>query len=106
MRLRQALTLVGLSQKQLGIQAGMDPSVASVRVNQYVKGKHEPSFVIEARLAGVLHLPVAFFYSPEDDLAALIATYPRLSVRTRKALAKLIKPALAGKSVKAGARRR
>ena len=91
MRLRQALALEGLSQKQLGIRAGMDPSVASVRVNQYVTGKHEPSFVIVARLAAVLGLPVAFFYSPEDDLAALIAVYPKLSGRTRQGLKKVVK---------------
>ena len=41
-RLKEARTGIGLSQKQLGIQAGLDPSVASPRMNQYEKGSHLP----------------------------------------------------------------
>ncbi|MFA4578750.1 XRE family transcriptional regulator, partial [Xanthomonas perforans] len=34
-RLQQARLHTGLSQKELGIRAGLDPYVASPRVNQY-----------------------------------------------------------------------
>lgn len=89
-RLRQGLKLRELSQKQLGIHAGMDPSVASVRINQYATGRHEPSFVIVSRLALVLDLPVAFFYCPEDDLATLIAAFPGFPPKTRRKLKALV----------------
>ena len=37
-RLKQARVLAGLSQKQLGIKAGIDEFSASPRINQYERG--------------------------------------------------------------------
>jgi transcriptional regulator with XRE-family HTH domain len=74
-RLKQIRILRGLSQKQLGINAGIDPSVASPRMNQYEKGVHSPDFSTVRHLARVLNVPTAYFYCEEDDLAELIQNF-------------------------------
>ena len=53
-RLREAQTRAGLSQKQLGIKAGIDEFSASPRINQYERGKHTPDYSTVERLAKVL----------------------------------------------------
>ena len=74
----------GLSQKVLGIRAGIDEFSASPRINQYERGRHTPNYATIAKLAGVLTLPVPFFYAQDDDLADLIRLVGRLSKRERK----------------------
>lgn len=76
-RLRQAREAAGLSQKILGIQAGLDEFVASTRVNRYETGVHQPDLQTLKRLAKVLGLPVAYFYAEDDGLARLIEDYQR-----------------------------
>lgn len=82
-RLKQARLSAGLSQKELGVRAGIDPSVASQRVNQYERQRHQPAFEIVRRLAQVLKLPPAYFYTADEQLAELIAIYGRLSAGER-----------------------
>lgn len=74
-RLKEARMQLGLSQKQVGILSGMDPSVASARVNQYERGKHVPHYVIVNRMAKVLKVPAAYFYADDDALAAHILRF-------------------------------
>jgi transcriptional regulator with XRE-family HTH domain len=74
-RLKQARGLRGISQKQLGIQAGIDPFVASARMNQYERGVHSPDFGTVQAIAKVLNVPTAFLYCEEDELAELILTW-------------------------------
>lgn len=74
-RLKEIRTLRGLSQKQLGIEAGIDPSVASPRMNQYERGVHAPDFGTVRHFARVLKVPTAFFYCEEDELATAIRNY-------------------------------
>lgn len=81
-RLKEARTRLGLSQKQVGVLAGMDPSVASARMNQYERGKHVPHFVIVARMAKVLRVPAAYFYADDDALAAHILRFRTIRRRT------------------------
>jgi transcriptional regulator with XRE-family HTH domain len=71
-RLREAREAIGISQKQLGIQAGIDQFVASARINQYERGKHVPDLHTASRLAAELRVPVSFLYEPNDDLAELL----------------------------------
>jgi len=71
-RLRAAREARGVSQKQLGILAGIDQFVASARINQYERGKHVPDVQTAQRLAAELSVPVSCFYEPDDDLAELI----------------------------------
>ncbi|MBK0078149.1 helix-turn-helix transcriptional regulator [Kosakonia sp. S58] len=74
-RLKTARLKAGLSQQKLGILAGIDEATASARMNQYEKGIHTPDFALACRLAGVLHVPVCYFYTVEEDLAAYIQSY-------------------------------
>jgi transcriptional regulator with XRE-family HTH domain len=74
-RLKEARERVGLSQRELGIRAGMDPGSASARVNQYERGRHTPDFGTLAAIGHVLNVPVAYFYAVEDGLALWIIRY-------------------------------
>lgn len=74
-RLKEARLASKLSQKELGIAAGIDRFSASPRVNQYETGKHTPDFLTLKKLAEVLSVPTAFFYAEEDELAELIKSF-------------------------------
>jgi transcriptional regulator with XRE-family HTH domain len=88
-RLLQARTAVGLSQRQLGIRAGLEPSVASPRVNQYEQGKHEPRPAAAKSLADALGIPPAFLYTEDELLAKLLLRWGDLSLARKKQLLKL-----------------
>ncbi len=74
-RLKEARKAKGLSQKELGILAGMDTFSASARMNQYEKGVHAPDFKTVKALAKVLSVPTAFLFCEEDALAEEIIGY-------------------------------
>lgn len=76
-RLKQARVAAGLSQKNLGIEAGIDQFVASTRINRYELGVHKPDLLTARNLANVLGVPVAFFYADEDEIADLIYRYSK-----------------------------
>ena len=82
-RLKQARLASGLSQKRLGIAAGIDEFVASTRINRYEKGVHEPGTEIVQKLAEVLRVPLAYFYAEDDDLAELMLVFLSLSHHQR-----------------------
>lgn len=82
-RLKQARLASGLSQKRLGIAAGIDEFVASTRINRYEKGVHEPGTEIVQKLAEVLRVPLAYFYAEDDDLAELMLAFLSLSKQER-----------------------
>jgi len=71
-REKNARTEAGLSQKTLGIMAGIDQFSASARMNQYETEKHVPDFGTIKRIAKVLNIPTAYFYCEEDELAKAI----------------------------------
>ncbi|WP_038909283.1 helix-turn-helix domain-containing protein [Dickeya oryzae] len=74
-RLKQARLAKGLSQKKLGIAAGIDEFVASTRINRYEKGVHEASIDTAQQLADALDVPLAFFYTADDQLAELMLVF-------------------------------
>jgi transcriptional regulator with XRE-family HTH domain len=86
MRLKQARSAAGLSQKQLGINAGIDRFVASTRINRYELGVHKPDVTIAKALAKALKVPTAFLYTPEDELAEFLFRLGRISASEQKAL--------------------
>ncbi|KAF0191298.1 MAG: hypothetical protein FD165_1894 [Gammaproteobacteria bacterium] len=92
-RLRQARERAGLSQKALGIKAGIDEFSASPRINQYETGKHTPDFQTMERLAGALGIPTPFFYCRDDVLAELALALGEMSKTQRKDLLKELKGA-------------
>ena len=77
-----------LSQKQLGLEIGIDPATASPRINQYENNRHRPSDQTIAKLSAALKVPTAFFYSDDDDLLAqLILLCVQLSRKQQRVLA-------------------
>ena len=87
-RLKQARLSAGISQKQLGIRAGIDPFAASARINQYERGKHVPDVGTAARLCKVLKVPAPFLYAQEDALAEWILLFDKVSAAERRAFAR------------------
>ncbi len=85
-RLAQARERAGLTQAKLGVVAGLDPSVASTRINQYERGKHEPQIATAKRLAEALNVPAAFLYTDDDLLASLLLRWVDLSDSERRAV--------------------
>jgi transcriptional regulator with XRE-family HTH domain len=83
-RLKEARVALGLSQKQLGIKAGLDEFVASTRINRYELGVHAPDYQMAVRLAHVLQIPVAYLYCDSDELAQMLLAFHRASKAARK----------------------
>lgn len=68
-RLKEARNKINISQKKLGERAGIDPSIASSRMNHYETGRHIPEFQLLSKIAAILEVPVAYFYCVDDELA-------------------------------------
>ena len=85
-RMKSAREHLGISQKELGVRAGIDEYCASARINQYERGKHTPDLLTTQNLAKVLKVPAAYFFAEEDCLAELIVTFGRLKSSDRKSL--------------------
>ncbi|MGN6315793.1 helix-turn-helix domain-containing protein [Trinickia sp.] len=85
-RLKEARLRAGLSQKKLGIVAGLDPSVASTRINRYELGLHKVDYVFACQLAVALSVPTAYFYAEDDQLAELILLYGQATTKARSIL--------------------
>ncbi|WP_294254843.1 helix-turn-helix transcriptional regulator [uncultured Comamonas sp.] len=91
-RLKQARLAAGLSQKMLGIEAGLDPFVASTRINRYELGIHKPDLLTVRKLAAVLRVPVAFFYADtNDEVAELLFQYGQATQETRQHIQQILK---------------
>lgn len=79
-----------MSQKKLGIAAGIDEFSASPRINQYERGVHVPDFATIERLASVLKVPTPYFYTRDDELAKLILKYGQFDALEKAELMKLV----------------
>ncbi len=72
LRLREARERAGLSQKALGIAAGIDEFSASARMNQYETGKHTPDYLTLTQIAKTLKVSPAYFYAENSEMAEII----------------------------------
>lgn len=90
-RLREARLNAELSQKILGIKAGIDQFSASARMNQYETDKHVPDFGTLKRIAKILKVPTSYFYCEDDQLAQLIIGWTKASKQKKQKLLSLIK---------------
>ena len=90
-RLREIRTLRGISQKTLGIRAGIDQFSASARINQYEREKHIPDYSTASRLAKVLDIPVTYLFTDDDSLAEIILLYSQASKKTQNHVKRLLK---------------
>ncbi len=92
-RLKAARLSAGLSQKQLGIRAEIDPFVASTRINRYEKGTHQADLQTISRLAEVLGVPLAYLFAQDDRLARMILAFANLSrIQQERLLDRLEQP--------------
>ena len=83
MRLKQARTKANISQKDLGISIGLDPSSASGRMNHYEKGRHTPDLQTLKRLAEKLGVPLNYFFCETEDMADLVLFFNSLSKKDK-----------------------
>lgn len=93
-RLQEARVRIGISQKALGVLAGIDEFSASARMNQYEKGKHAPDYAMSKRLAAVLRVPCSYFYEENDDMADMMLLYFSLNESCRQEVIKKIESLL------------
>lgn len=77
-RLKEARLAAKLSQKTLGMAAGIDEFSASARMNHYEQARHAPDYSLLKRIASVLKVPVAYFYAESDELAQWIKLYNQI----------------------------
>lgn len=89
-RLKQARTDGQLSQRDLGIKAGLDSFVAATRINRYEKGVHEPDLATIARLAMALGVPTAYLFAEDERFARLILAINQLSATEKDQLLKTL----------------
>jgi len=71
-RLKHARVQRDLSQRSLGIAAGIDVASASARMNQYERGKHVPDYETLYQLALVLDVPIPYFYANDIEAELLL----------------------------------
>nr|WP_283103411.1 helix-turn-helix transcriptional regulator [Shewanella aestuarii] len=90
LRLKQARKAMGISQKQLGIQLGMEPGTASARMNHYEKGKHTPDYTTLKAIADELGVPVAYFFCESETTAQLLCLLEKMSEEEKIALVDII----------------
>lgn len=90
-RLKQARTAKGISQKQLGIQLGMEPGTASARMNHYEKGKHTPDYTTLKAMADELGVPVAYFFCESESTAELLCLIENMNEEDKADLLNQIK---------------
>jgi transcriptional regulator with XRE-family HTH domain len=89
-RLKTARLAKGLSQKKLGILAGLDEFVASTRINRYEKGVHQASIDVAHQLAIALDVPLAYFFTQDENLARLLLLWNSLDQDVKNEISKLI----------------
>ncbi|WP_036800661.1 helix-turn-helix domain-containing protein [Photobacterium marinum] len=85
-RLKEARKASGISQKELGIRLGMDPSSASGRMNHYEKGRHMPDIATLRRIADELGVPLSYFFCDSDSSAKLACLIEKLSEEDKEEL--------------------
>jgi len=89
LRIREAREAAGISQRQLGIVAGLDVTVASPRINQYEQGRHMPNQQMLERLGHILDRPLPWFYAVDEELATLLLAWHQATPAKRRRLLKV-----------------
>ena len=78
-RLKEARTRASISQRDLGIRIGLEPSSASGRMNHYEKGRHTPDLQTLKRIAEELGVPLNYFFCESDQMAKFVLLFEQLS---------------------------
>ena len=89
-RLRSARKASGLSQRLLGMAAGIDECSAAIRINRYEQAVHMPDFATAVKLATVLSVPTAYLFCETEELAELLLSLHRADKTTKRAVKMLL----------------
>jgi transcriptional regulator with XRE-family HTH domain len=81
-RLKEARDRARLSQRELGVKAGMDFSGS--RMNQYENDVHGPDLTTMTTVAKALKVPVPYLYCEDDELARVILRFSELGPEDKK----------------------
>ena len=79
-----------ISQKDLGIKIGIDPSSASGRMNHYETGRHMPDIATLQKLAKELAVPVNYFFCETEESATLACLIDELDDDAKRKLIELL----------------
>jgi len=90
-RLKQARKKAGLSQKVLGVKAGMDEGSASGRMNHYERGRHVPDIEMLHQLAKVLDVPLSYFFCEDELSAELVCLFGKMDESEKQHLIEMIR---------------
>lgn len=90
-RIKEARLIVGISQEQLGLAAGIKKLSANADINQYENGKCIPSFLILKKIAKTISVPVAYFYAEDNRLAKFLFLYGKINKNSRKQILQFCK---------------
>lgn len=71
-RLKEAREFRGLTQAELSSIVGVEGKNPSSLISSYEVGRSQPPYSLVVRIAKALNHPVPYFYTEEDDVAALI----------------------------------
>jgi transcriptional regulator with XRE-family HTH domain len=85
-RLKKLREQADIPQDKLGVMIGLDEGTASARMSRYEGGVHEPPYSLAQKIAELLHVPTAYLFCDDDDLAELILRYGKLTAKQRKEL--------------------
>lgn len=85
-RLSQARALRGLSQRALGalVDKDQDKNRGAVLINRYERERNQADMTKAAELAKALDVPVAYLFAEDDELAAAILAFAKLSSAERQ----------------------
>ncbi|WP_348983486.1 helix-turn-helix transcriptional regulator [Pseudoalteromonas sp. 2CM32C] len=89
-RLKEARKRMKISQKELGVKIGMDPSSASGRMNHYETGRHMPDLATLKKLATELNVPVNYFFCESEESATLACLIEKLDEEGKRKLIQLL----------------
>lgn len=89
-RLKTARERLELSQRDLGIRAGLDPFVASTRINRYELGVHQPDMATAERLATALAVPTAYLFAGDERLARMILAFDQMTAAEKDRILKSV----------------
>jgi len=87
-RLKAARKKAKITQKDLGVKIGMEPSSASGRMNHYEKGRHVPDIGTLERMAEELDVPLNYFFCRNELSAELACAIDKMSDEEKAALLK------------------
>jgi transcriptional regulator with XRE-family HTH domain len=91
-RMKHARLRAGLTQMELGVNAGIEEFSASARINQYERAVHMPDYGTSERLAHALAIPVSYLYEADDTIAEIILRVGELNPTGRNKFLSILSP--------------